>query len=137
MTDHENATEIRDAIIMGTERLETQLLILLARAREHDHELLGARLADLTRGDDAVQFGHDDVHDHDVGAVEERQLDRLAAVARLGDHEHPRLLERVLDDTAGERVVIRDDRSQRLRLRVLAFHSIYAHRGDLPKEPGT
>ena len=43
-------------------------------------------VADATGGGEAVDAGHADVHQHDVGALAARERDRLVAVARLADH---------------------------------------------------
>ena len=89
-------------------------LVLVGR-REDDHELARVVLDDPARRGDPVELGHDDVHQDDVRLVVAREIDGLAAVVCLGDHDHPGALQRLLDHLAGERIVVGDDRPDRIR----------------------
>ena len=89
---------------------------LLLGAREHHDRLIGHLLDDLARGGDAVQLGHHHVHQHDVGPVMPAQLDGLAARVGLRDDHDARAMEDVRDRTTRERIVVRDDRPQRIVL---------------------
>ena len=67
-----------------------------------------ARRDPLGRGD-AVQPGHLDVEDDEVGPVLLGQRDGLLAVARLGDDLEALLLEHLLEVQPDQRLVLGDD----------------------------
>ncbi len=82
--------------------------LVAGRAGEQDDGDRAVVLVDALRRLDAVHVGHHVVHHDHVGAVEERQLDGLAAVRGLRDDGHVVLLEDVADQPADERVVVGD-----------------------------
>ena len=82
--------------------------LALAERREHDHrrDPVGGDLLGRT---DAVELGHLDVHDHQVGSQARRQLYRGLAVARLPD-DVVALLGQHLDQVeADQRLVLGHD----------------------------
>jgi hypothetical protein len=66
-----------------------RLVDVLVEVERGEHEDAGRRVPargdHLARGLDAVELGHADVHEHDVGLEPARGVDRLAAVGRLAD----------------------------------------------------
>ena len=68
---------------------------------------------DLAGREDAVERGHDDLHDDDVRPVMQPELNRLATVPGFGDHRHSGVPQRAFDQAPSERVGIRDDHAQR------------------------
>ena len=87
-------------------------LVVVGAGQDHDH-LVRDLLDDPARRGDAVELGHHDVHQDHVGAVVQRELDRLAPVVRLRDDDHAGALQRLLDHPPGEGIVVRDDRAHR------------------------
>ena len=84
---------------------------LVGRAGEEHDADLDVLLVDPARRLDAVHLGHHVVHHHHVGAIEQGQLDGLAARRGLGDDGHVVGLQGVADQAADERVVVGDQRA--------------------------
>ncbi len=69
----------------------------------------GKRALDLPRGLDAVEFGHGDIHDHDVGLEGPGLLNGLPAMNGPSDHDQVRLrLQEGGEPVQDETVVIRE-----------------------------
>ena len=90
------------------ERLVDVLVQVERRQDQDPRRLVGGE--DAPRRLEPVELGHADVHQHD-GRVEARRLvDRLEAVARLGDDLHVRLArEQHAEAPAHERLVVGDE----------------------------
>ena len=101
------------AVGAGAQADHPQLGVL--RAREQDDADLGRAPGDRARGGDPVHADHDDVHEHDVGAEVDGEVDRVAAVVGLGDDDDPGVLERRAHAAAEHRVVVGDDDARRSR----------------------
>src|SRR5207245_2507820 len=77
--------------------------------RQDQHARFRAGLGEPARRLEPVDARHADVHQHDVRAVPERELDRLPALARLADHLDRRVeLEQLAEARPDERLVIDD-----------------------------
>src|ERR1019366_2172529 len=61
-------------------------VVLVAVGGEDDHLCLGVVGADPSQGFDAVDIGHLNVHEDDVGFRLPRLRDRLGAIGRSGHH---------------------------------------------------
>ena len=73
--------------------------------------------ADLARGLEAVEHRHAHIHQDEVRAELPRELDRLAAVARLADDLDPLVCREDRLERLGEQpVVVGDEDAERLRL---------------------
>ena len=58
---------------------------------EHDHELIGVHLENATGREDAVEPGHHDIHDHDIGPVIHGELNRFPAFFASATTTYPAL----------------------------------------------
>ena len=79
---------------------------LVAVHGEDDDAGAGGLLADAARGLDAAHHRHGHVHEHDVGPVGDREVDRLPAVAGLADDAEALLLQRATQALAQHAVVV-------------------------------
>jgi hypothetical protein len=73
----------QEAAGAGAERAEDVLVDL--EGGQDDHLCGRRRLEQFGGRGDAVEVGHADVHEHDIGTVVSRTLDREPAVLRFGD----------------------------------------------------
>lgn len=87
-------------------------------------------------GLDAVQFGHPDVHEHDVGIEVRHQRDGLRAVARLADDvDVVRVVQDHPQSGAHEGLVVGDDHPDRHVGRVARTANPRSGRGPASKVP--
>src|SRR6266568_2681972 len=81
--------------------------------REDQHAGAGGLFGDAGRRLEAVETGHGDVHDDDIGAVAAGELEGFAPVRRLRDHLDPAdLPQHRADALANEGVVLREQDAQ-------------------------
>ena len=98
------------------------LLDVLVRpeSREEDDSHIRRELADLASRRKAVQAGHSDIHEQNMRAFLDGEIDRLATVIRLADNLDGLVeFEQGAQRLADEGVVVYDhelDRGDRLRL---------------------
>lgn len=98
------------------------LLDVLVRpeSREEDDSHIRRELANLASRSKAVQAGHSDIHEQDMRAFLDGEIDRLATVVRLADNLDGLVeFEQGAQRLADEGVVVYDhelDRGDRLRL---------------------
>jgi hypothetical protein len=74
----------QEAVGAGAQRPQHQLVAV--EGGEHEHPRRARLRADERRGGDAVELGHPQVHEHDVGMMEVHLGEDLAAVRGLPHH---------------------------------------------------
>jgi hypothetical protein len=74
---------------------------------------LGSALRDPPRRVDAVEPEHHDVHEHDLGPEVQGEVDGVAAVVCLGDHDEARVLQARAHVRPERGVVVGDDDPRR------------------------
>ena len=93
----------------GADRLEE--VLLRTRRGEHDDLRGGRGVAELRQRRQAVEPGHREVEQDEIGLERTRELDRLGAVAGLSDDVEPVLGEQRGERLAGQRMVVDDQYS--------------------------
>ena len=78
----------QEAAGAGAQRGEHVLVEVERRQDDHARRRVAVALDQHPRRRDAVEPGHADVHQHDVGGGDREALERLAAVLGLADHRH-------------------------------------------------
>ena len=76
---------------------------------------------DLAGGFDAIEIGHLDIHEHDIGFEGGGLLDRLGAIRRLADDRYPLVfVQQSGQPRAKERLIVGDQDPSHLRRRLCA-----------------
>jgi hypothetical protein len=105
-----------EQIAGGTAADRGQQVLLGAGCGEDDDLAVGRCLAQARERGQAVELGHREVEQHEVGLEAARGVDRLEAVAGLPDHVEAALLEQLRQRVARQRVIVDYEDSRHSRL---------------------